>query len=204
MKPVSVSRGFKAVIGNGIFFSEGEDHKFQRRLLNPSFAPAHIKTLVPTFMSKIKMMIEIYDQKTANGPAVFTQVPLLSRLALDAIGETSFGVNLHAIDTEDNELVRAYHRLSAPIEEDPMFFYLNSFVPGWRHMPTASNKRMDASKAIFKNACREVLLNRVNDVYERKVEGKDRDLLSILLKDEQHKWTVEEIENQLMTSEQLV
>ncbi|KAK9448335.1 cytochrome P450 [Limtongia smithiae] len=197
-KPDSVSRGFKQIIGNGLFFAEGNEHRVQRRLLTPAFTQSHVRTLVPVFMEKIKMLDDVIDNLTAAGPAVIQQRAVLSRLTLDAIGEATFGVNLHALDDEYNPLVEAYTRLATPLD-DPLSFYLNSFIPGWSHIPTKSNKRMAGAKQIFRESCTKVLAERIDDVYKRKVEGKDRDMLSILLHDNDHQWTVDEVENQMMT-----
>ncbi|KAK9468328.1 cytochrome P450 [Lipomyces arxii] len=198
VKPLNVSRGFINIIGNGLFFAEGNEHKYQRRIISPAFTYGHVRTLVPIFVEKIKMTVKIYDAETAAGTAVIKQLPLFSRLTLDAIGEASFGVNLHAIDNEDNELVKAYTTLSTPLD-DPFHFFATGFIPGWKYVPTKGNKRMASAKAQFKKSCTSVLMQRVNDVYEKKVEGKDRDILSILLKDTTHKWEVNDIENQMMT-----
>ncbi|KAK7206340.1 cytochrome P450 [Myxozyma melibiosi] len=197
-KPTTVSRGFKQFIGDGLFFSEGDQHKMQRRLLNPGFAPTYIKTLVPAFMTHMRKLTANYDEKTAAGPAIFPQLHLLSRFTLDVIGQVSFGVNLHALDDETNELVQAYTTLSTPID-DPAFFFLNSLIPGFKYLPTRQNKRMAEAKKVFKKAIRGVISQRIEDAYERKIEGKERDSLRLLLLDTEHRWTVDEIENQLMT-----
>ncbi|KAK9464068.1 cytochrome P450 [Lipomyces oligophaga] len=198
MKPTTVSRGFKAVIGNGLFFSEGQEHKFQRRLLTPAFTSSHVRTFLPVFVNGLIKLTTILDEKLKDGPQEIKMLPYISRLALDSIGEAAFGVNLGALTDENNELVRAYHRLSAPTDE-AFDFMLLSIVPGWSYVPTPVNRRMKASKKIFKDAVSSVLKRRIDAVYEKQVFGKDRDILSILLKDETHRWTVDEIENQMMT-----
>ncbi|KAK9245889.1 cytochrome P450 [Lipomyces tetrasporus] len=198
VKPTFVSRGMKAIIGNGLFFAEFEDHKVQRRIITPAFTHSHVKSFVPAFMNKIRMVYNIFDDYTKDGPAVFKQVPIFLRLTLDAIGEATFGVNMHAIDDENNELLSAYHRLSTP-SDDPFFFLCNGFIPGFRYLPLASNRRMRQAKKVFRENCRAVLMQKVNKVSEMKVEGKDRDILSILLRDSEHNWTIDEIENQIMT-----
>ncbi|KAK9459934.1 cytochrome P450 [Lipomyces oligophaga] len=198
MKPTTVSRAFKAVIGNGLFFSEGQEHKFQRRLLTPAFTSSHIRTFLPSFVNGMIKLTTILDEELKDGPQEIKMLPYISRLALDTIGEAAFGVSLGALTDENNELVRAYHRMSAPTDET-FDFLLLSVIPGWSHVPTPFNLKIKAAKKVVKDAVSSILKQRIDAVYEKQVFGKDRDILSILLKDETHRWTVDEIENQMMT-----
>lgn len=48
-KPSQVRGELGRILGYGILFAEGETHKRQKRIINPSFSTSHIKEMVPVF-----------------------------------------------------------------------------------------------------------------------------------------------------------
>ncbi|KAK9235893.1 cytochrome P450 [Lipomyces kononenkoae] len=198
VKPWFVSRRLKGVIGNGLFFSELEDHRAQRRIMTPAFTYGHVRSFVPIFMEKIKIACTIFDEYTKDGPAVFTQNPIFARLTLDAMGEATFGLNMHALDDENNELVAAYRAVST-MADDSMLVTVSGFIPGFKYLPLRRNRAIKRAQSIFREACRTVLLRKTGMLSDKQVEGKDRDIVSILLRDSDYNWTIDEIENQIKT-----
>ncbi|KAK9430710.1 cytochrome P450 [Lipomyces doorenjongii] len=200
----ALSMAYKIVIGNGLVFAEGEEHKRQRKLLSPAFSYAHVKKFVPVFMSKTKKVMNQFDKIVGTGPTVFKVFPYFSRLTLDAIGEASFGVDLNSIDDKNSELVRAYDKISNAGEK---FFPFNmfAFLPGWKYVPTAYNKEVRHARKVFSETCKNVVKEKKNEVNSTgNVRGKDgiyngqnRDILGILLGNSD--WSAEEVENQMMT-----
>ncbi|KAK9477337.1 cytochrome P450 [Lipomyces japonicus] len=198
VKPLTVSRGFKEVIGNGIFFSEGEAHKVQRRILTPALTYGHVRLFVPIFMDKTSQIINIINDYLQGGTKSIKLLPILERLTLDVIGEATFGIDMKAISDEDNELVKSYRFLSTPVDY-PFFFFMNSHVPGFKYLPLPYNNNMRRAKSTFEKTCRNVLKTKMENLTEKRTDGKERDLVSILLRDSSHQWTMEEIEGQIMT-----
>ena len=55
VKPISVLANMVAVVGNGILLSEGENHKRQRKIMNPAFSYNNVKVInYISFISLIK------------------------------------------------------------------------------------------------------------------------------------------------------
>ncbi|KAK9384606.1 cytochrome P450 [Lipomyces mesembrius] len=181
----ALSMAFTIVIGNGLVFAEGEEHKRQRKLLSPEFSYAHVKKFVPVFMSKTKKVMNQFDKIVETGPTVFKVFPYFSRLTLDAIGEASFEIS----------------------NAGDKFFLFNmfAFLPGWKYVPTAYNKEVRHARHVFSKTCKNVLKGKKDEVNSTgNVRGKDgiyngqnRDILSILLGNSD--WSAEEVENQMMT-----
>ncbi|KAK9350003.1 cytochrome P450 [Lipomyces doorenjongii] len=198
VKPWFVSRRMKPIIGNGLFFAELEDHKVQRRIMTPAFTYGHVRSFVPIFMEKIRLACTIFDLYTKDGPAVFNQNPIFARLTLDAMSEATFGVNMHALDDENNELVSAYRKISTTADES-ILVTCSGFIPGFKYLPLPRNIEINQAQTVFREACRAVLLRNTDVLSDKQVVGKDRDILSILLRDSKHNWTIDEIENQIKT-----
>ncbi|KAF2734439.1 cytochrome P450 [Polyplosphaeria fusca] len=96
------------VLGNGIIFAEGAEHKRQRKHLIPPFAYSRIKELYPLFWK------QTCDATAILSSVVQDQKPIqindwASRLTLDIIGEAGMGQSFQAVSKPtDNELYGAY------------------------------------------------------------------------------------------------
>ena len=45
VKPMSMLANLVSILGNGVFFAEGEIHKRQRKMMNPAFSHINIKVI---------------------------------------------------------------------------------------------------------------------------------------------------------------
>ena len=48
-KPEEVRRSMSQILGKGVLFAEGDDHRRQRKIMNPSFSPSHLRDILPLF-----------------------------------------------------------------------------------------------------------------------------------------------------------
>ncbi|KAK9478075.1 cytochrome P450 [Lipomyces japonicus] len=198
----AISQAFKVIIGNGLVFAEGDEHRQQKKALLPAFAYSHIKSFVPIFMNKCKLVMQQFDDTVKSGSQVFAILPYLSRLTLDAIGEASFGVNFNSINDGSSELLKSYEKMSNPTSNF-LLFNLFALVPGWRYVPLKYNNEIRHAQGIFRENCRKVLEEKQEALLEQKQrnsqsELKDRNILSILL-NSGNNWALDEVENQIMT-----
>ncbi|KAK9468325.1 cytochrome P450, partial [Lipomyces arxii] len=199
-----ISMAFKLVVGNGLVFAEGEEHKQQRKLLAPAFAYSHIKRFLPIFVQKTAKVLTKFDSLVEGGPTVFEIFPYFSRVTLDAIGEAAFGVDLSSVDDEDSELVRAYNIIATSGDQHALF-YANAFVPFFKDIPIKYNRDIKNARKIFRQTCKKVLQQHQEESRREKemlaksedTVQKNRDILSLMLSGGE--WTVDQIENQIMT-----
>lgn len=118
-KPEEVRGDLAMILGKGILFAEGDDHRRQRRIMNPSFGPAHLRELVPTFFQYSHQLRDLWkellDDEGSNhrdehafkdkesedkyyasqegrkeGERVLNVVAWLNKLTLDIIGDGQF------------------------------------------------------------------------------------------------------------------
>jgi len=103
--------------GESILTADSVDHQRHRKIMNPAFGAAQLRTFLPVFRrsaarlsQKWKDMIQL-GEKSDGGTMKVNET--LSRMTLDVIGETAFDYRFGVLnDNEvDNELVQAFNNL---------------------------------------------------------------------------------------------
>src|SRR5262249_34299495 len=94
-KPPNMRTSIGRILGVGILWAEGDEHKIQRRNLMPAFAFRHVKDLYPIFWSKGResalAMARAIEQDAARTPETKGKAAMevgswASRATLDIIG----------------------------------------------------------------------------------------------------------------------
>ncbi|KAJ3991976.1 cytochrome P450 [Lentinula boryana] len=102
------------LIGSGIVYAEGEEHKYQRRLLAPAFTSNAVKAMSDDIFAcadkmSHKLRAEISDGAGGNDTVVDI-APLLSACTLDIIGRVAFGHDFGGGESnEAKEIASAWH-----------------------------------------------------------------------------------------------
>ncbi|KAJ6577196.1 cytochrome P450 [Mycena capillaripes] len=95
----STIRGTRVFFGEGLFSTLGEQHKKQRKMLNPIFSPAHLRQMVPIFTG------------VAKRKAKFGTDPK-SRLALELVGQAGLGYSFDPlVDDEIPPYIQSIKKL---------------------------------------------------------------------------------------------
>ncbi|KAF9066295.1 cytochrome P450 [Rhodocollybia butyracea] len=105
-------------LGNSIVTVEGEEHKYQRRLLAPAFTSGAVEAMADDIFSCVDKMIQdlrsaLMDTDTGgtNGSIVVDVVPLMSACTLDIIGRVGFGHDFEGgKSTEAKAVISAWHQ----------------------------------------------------------------------------------------------
>ncbi|GAA5844471.1 hypothetical protein JCM9279_006316 [Rhodotorula babjevae] len=136
-KPDEVRGDLAMILGKGILFAEGDDHRRQRRIMAPSFGPAHLRELVPVFFEHshhlrdaLKQAVEAgevdetawrdelqrgeWEKDHPEGEVVFDIAKWLGRVTLDIIGDAGFGYSFNAVSQSGNSLGRAFSTMFSP------------------------------------------------------------------------------------------
>ncbi|KAK9473720.1 cytochrome P450 [Dipodascopsis tothii] len=208
-KPGFVVRSMTAILGNGVIFAEGEEHRRQRKLVAPALSLAQVRGMVPIMVRHYEHARSIIDGSGPPGQTLSVDVtPLVARLALDIVGEASFGVDMHALDDPDNEIVAAYHALCDP-SDMPLAVALNAFVPGFSKLPVAANRRTARHRQTLHRFCAGVVTAKRAEFARERAEADARgslleklksspDVLSYFVRDSSYDWTVDEIVEQML------
>ncbi|GAA5837435.1 hypothetical protein JCM5353_007110 [Sporobolomyces roseus] len=136
-KPEEVRGDLAMILGRGVLFAEGDDHRRQRRIMQPAFSPSHIRALGPVFFEHAYKLRDIWtnlvktgadDQKAFATPEAFDEyrkkkpeeeitidiMPWLSRLTLDIIGVAGFGYHFDSLNRSENKLANAFSGMFSP------------------------------------------------------------------------------------------
>ncbi|KAI5478309.1 cytochrome P450, family 46, subfamily A (cholesterol 24(S)-hydroxylase) [Pseudohyphozyma bogoriensis] len=139
-KPPAVRGNLGRILGKGILFSEGEDHRRQKKLLTPAFSPSHLRHLAPTFFEQSYRLrdkwTELINERTvqtwsfkdeatddafrelakeaAEPEAVLEVSYWLSKLTLEIIGLTGFGYSFGSFDSDEpTPLAKAFSGMAS-------------------------------------------------------------------------------------------
>ncbi|HZU01697.1 MAG TPA: cytochrome P450, partial [Ktedonobacteraceae bacterium] len=153
----------KAFTGNGLFISEGEFHRRQRKLMAPAFQPRQIAN----YVDSIAHYGEQIQQKWNDGAVIDLNQQMIA-LTMSVIGKVVFDVDVF---TETDELGAAW----GIVFEYTTQILTSLFTPplSW---PTPRNRRFNKAVQLIENRLQRMIDERRNSPHTR------NDLLSILLR----------------------
>lgn len=157
----------KMFLGEGLFTSEGELWRRQRRLMQPTFTPKAVMVFFEAMVEAIEGLMVRWEEDFGQGQPFDVNVQMM-RLAMNIIGRTMFDIDIgrqefREVDEAFTFVLEFVGQRSVSIIDIPMF------------LPTATNLR-------FKKAYR-ILNDFVDTVIEDRLQREEwpDDLLSILL-----------------------
>jgi cytochrome P450 len=199
VKPELLRSGIGAILGIGILFAEGDEHKVQRKNLMPAFSFRHIKELYPIFWSKSREMVgaieaelQIIKPNTSQEMGEWA-----SRATLDIIGVAGLGQDFNAISNPESELNKTYRSVFAPSRGAQILGMLQFFLPGWflRALPMKRNNDVMAASKVARDTSRELVRLKKQRLAEKK--EMQQDIISVAL--ESGGFTEDELVNNMMT-----
>ncbi|KAK3389339.1 cytochrome P450 3A5 [Podospora didyma] len=165
-KPELFSRYIGEIVGRGLLFVEGNEHKRQRRILQSLFSVPSIKRILPVFHEKAKSLISIFEKKLdENGRANIEAVEYFSKMTIDVVGVTILGVELNNLSPEDRELdfLSCYHRVFNQSAFGSAIGFINVFIP-IRWLPLKANKCFIEANNELRRLVRQCVHQRVKDL----------------------------------------
>ncbi|KAH9930922.1 cytochrome P450 [Fomitopsis serialis] len=198
-KPEIARFNLGLILGKGLLVVEGEQHRQQRRILNPAFGPVQIRALTDIFVEKAHQLRNIWHEQVAKAGNV-TQLDVVSGLnnmTLDVIGLAGFNYDLHSLNPEGkpNELRLAFDVMFRAISGAGLsvLSVLRNYVPIFRMIPTQVSHRMDDAQRVARRIGMALIAEKKAAILraaaeaggEKEIGGKgmhDRDLLTLLIK----------------------
>ncbi|KAG9018779.1 hypothetical protein FRB90_009783 [Tulasnella sp. 427] len=192
-KPRQMRDMLSSIFGKGVLFAEGDDHRRQRKIMNPCFGPGRIRDLMPIFYDKALELRDIWIRQIAEGGPDGKEIDVLvwlTRVTLDIIGLAGFGYEFDTLaNGEQNELVKAFMDLFAPNQEINGVAMFAAMIPGLRSIPTERGRVVKQSKAVMERVGLQLVkekraaiiaASKSEEGLEKKTVG-GRDLLSVLI-----------------------
>ncbi|KAF6762657.1 cytochrome P450 [Ephemerocybe angulata] len=91
------------LFGPGLFAMKGEQHRKQRKMLNPVFSVAHLRHMVPTFFKVSEQLSDTFSQKVGNQKQEMDMVTWMTRAALEIVGQSGMGTSFGPVTEEQEE-----------------------------------------------------------------------------------------------------
>ncbi|KAI0373445.1 cytochrome P450 [Pilatotrama ljubarskyi] len=181
-------------LGKGLLFAQGDEHRQQRRIMNPAFGPAQIRDLTEIFVQKAIELRDYWARVVSDGPKEVNVMKDFTKLTLDVIGAAGFNYDFHALNSDDKptELGIAFRKIFANGGVSLMGLLIATFPSLVRWLPAERARNMrESSKVIFDVGMRLVeekksaVARAASEKHLDGVERKDlqgRDLLTLLIK----------------------
>ncbi|KAJ5257101.1 hypothetical protein N7478_013205 [Penicillium angulare] len=152
----------RVILGNGLWVSERDDHKVQKKGLLSAFTRQRVNALYPIVCKRPSETIQEVAIALNQHKGILDTANWASRYALDVIGSAGLGKDFMAIQDENNALVKVCKKVFKVSKQQRTIFLLNTFLPWWllSNLPLSHNHEfLQASKAI-RQVCQDVIHQR--------------------------------------------
>ncbi|KAJ6584081.1 cytochrome P450 [Mycena vulgaris] len=95
------------ITGHGILWAEGNEHKFQRKLVSPAFSISAVKKMAPNVIPCVERLISRL-QHDCKAVGVFNMCDYLPGATLDIIGTVGFGYDFGPDSPEGKAILDAW------------------------------------------------------------------------------------------------
>ncbi len=163
-------RILRPVLGEGLFLSEGEQWRFQRRTLAPAFTPRAMRIVATTTAEVLDQEIRRLKAE-AVGPTDL--MPMIQRLALEVAGRAMFSTAMDRRGPQLRKLFETYGRdFGAPFPSDIL---LPASVPGPAELIRRQQGRrwLDFIKAMVETRKRVPDGDRRRDLFDLMEQARD-------------------------------
>ncbi|KAJ7063670.1 cytochrome P450 [Mycena amicta] len=190
-KPEPQRIALTRILGPGILVAEGEDHKKQRKIMNPAFGYPQVRELTGIFLEKSGELRDIWAaeiRKSQDDVARVNILPWLGKATLDIIGLAGFNYHFNSLSAEgESELGKAFDTIFSGAEQFGILAIVKIWIPAMRFIRTTLDKSMDAAQETMMRIARKLLQDSKKEMeesgtFEKGSGPQSRDLLSLLVR----------------------
>lgn len=135
----------------GLFGSNGEAWRLQRRMVMAGFDPGHVRAYFPSLLKVTRRLHGRWQQAARNGTAVDLQ-PDLMRFTVDAIAGLAFGADINTLESDADVIQRHLDKIFPAL-----FRRMFSLVPVWRWRRSKADRELEQSVAAVNAAIAEFI-----------------------------------------------
>lgn len=182
IRPELLRSGVGQILGIGILFAEGDDHKIQRKNLMPAFNFRHIKELYPIFWSKSQEMARCIAEEMSESTEKTVELGgWVSRATLDIIGVAGMGQDFNSLADPNTELNQTYRKIFAPSRAGQILGFMSFFLPNWflRLLPVKRNEDVVAASKVARDTAQRLVEQKKRQLANK--ENMSPDIVSIAL-----------------------
>ncbi|KAI8972453.1 cytochrome P450 [Trametes punicea] len=195
-KPVQAQRTLARLLGKGVLVTEGEQHRQQRRVLNPAFGPSQIRELTEIFVEKAIELRDVWAAELSRqGEAArINAVRGLTKMTLDVIGLAGFNYEFDSLNPKGkpNELAKAFEEIFTFPEKIPVLMIMRNFFPVLNILKDKRLRRVEEAQRVMRRIGSQLIAEKKAEILrassDKKASGigrqslQGRDLLTLLIK----------------------
>jgi len=121
----------------GVFGSNGEEWKKQRRMVMAGFDPAHVKGYYPSLARVGGRLESRWDKAAAAGTAIDLQADLM-RFTVDTIAGLAFGSEVNTLESDEDVIQKHLDKIFPSL-----FKRMMSPLPVWRWVKRDSDRQLE-------------------------------------------------------------
>jgi len=125
----------------GLFASNGEAWKRQRRMVMAGFDPVHVKRYYPFLLRVAGRLVERWQVAAQGDHRIDLQADLM-RFTVDAVAGLAFGEDVNTLQSDEDILQRHLNRIFPAL-----FRRIFAPLPTWRWWPSAEDRALARSVA---------------------------------------------------------
>nr|ASB17941.1 cytochrome P450 CYP72A546 [Polygala tenuifolia]BBE15474.1 cytochrome P450 [Polygala tenuifolia]BBE15476.1 cytochrome P450 [Polygala tenuifolia] len=160
------------ILATGLASYEGQKWARHRKIINPAFNLEKLKIMLSTFYESTMDMIGTWEGMiSADSSCELDVWPYLQNFTCDVISRTAFGSSYE----EGRRIFELLKELAELTIKVIQFVY----IPGWRFLPTNTNKKMKEIDREIRSSLKNIINKR--EKARKAGEPNNEDLLGILL-----------------------
>jgi cytochrome P450 len=133
--------GAEMGLSAGLFASNGEVWKRQRRMVMAGFDPVHVKRYYPSLLRVAERLVKRWQTAARGNSRIDLQADLM-RYTVDAVAGLAFGEDVNTLQSDEDVIQQHLNRIF------PMLFKrIFSPFPVWRWWPSAADRALAHSVA---------------------------------------------------------
>ncbi|KAI0721162.1 cytochrome P450 [Fomitopsis betulina] len=183
------------LFGPGLLSTVGEQHRRQRKILNPLFSIAHMRRILPVFYTVSHTLRDAIACRLNEGPREIDLLDWASRTSLELIGRAGLGYNFNAFtDDAEDEYAHALKNTFAALQDvfilRPLLPYLTAIGPPWfrrriaESIPYAPLQRIKAFIDTMAAHSEEIFVEKKTSLGEDDIAAYERaDIMAVLVKE---------------------
>ncbi|RPD74082.1 cytochrome P450 [Lentinus tigrinus ALCF2SS1-7] len=191
-------RIMKATLGPGLLATTGDEHRRQRKLLNPAFNINHMRDMIPIFYDVTHKLRLAIERSITDGPAEIDMVNWMGRTTLEVMGQAGLGYSFDPLVEDSTDSYGTALKMFSPALYVfagylQFFTYIEAIVPASLRRTVAEwllhgnfqklrqmvDTMHDRSVQVFRE--KRAALERGDEGLKQQL-GEGKDIMSILLR----------------------
>ncbi|PGG99853.1 hypothetical protein AJ79_08405 [Helicocarpus griseus UAMH5409] len=186
-KPTFLKRLVGEMVGDGLFFAEGEGHRQQRKLLAGPFLTSNVKSLLPIFEMKADGLCSALAAITGDSRRGIVEISsLISKTTFDIISLAILGLKPEN-DSLTSELAESYHTVFSSTPLSRIMLLLSSWIPIRKLLPIRTNRDYVYANGKIQHVLKSHVRRRIHEIRSAQQEDspdRTNDLLTLMIKEQ--------------------